>query len=83
MGEPVKKYQEALELYYVTLKTVAGTGRRGQHHVDKQYLELLRFYDELSDTERQQVHLPRKQECDDDGSYGFSAGIAAAVSSLH
>jgi hypothetical protein len=71
-----KIFQRALESYYSTLRSVAGTGFRGQSYIDNAYEKMEKAYLELSDLEKDNWSLPEKAKSFDDGYYGASYGMA-------
>jgi hypothetical protein len=75
MSDQMKLYQKKVDLYYRTLNSVSDCGPRGQKYIDKAYEDMYMEYFKLSDYEKQQVTLPKKEISYNDGTNGIQTGI--------
>ena len=79
---PIETYHAKLAHYRGTIRVTWGCGTRVQSALDKSYEELKTAYENLSPDEKNSVSLPERFISKDDGTGGFSTGLAMFGQSL-
>lgn len=74
------EWEDLLRTYHLTIRSVAGTGERGQHYIDNEWQKLEKFSlanPQYFDGPDSQYKLPQKHRNDNDGSFGFATGLGS------
>lgn len=73
-------YKDCLNRYRITLQTTEGCGERANGYIQSAHAELTTAHQALSEAEKKQYPLPKIHLSRDDGTGGFSSGMAALAS---
>lgn len=78
----VDNYKVMMDRYYRTLRSVAGTGERGDSFVRADHERMTEAYNQLTVEQKTMFRLPGLRKVDDDGYHGVKHGLSAVVDDI-